>query len=651
MPFLRAAFILLALATVIFFSLGVPLSYQSYIASIHPDTLAALKQLGLSTPFYATYQVALVILLAIAFGIAGLIIAWNKSDDWLALLVAFTLIGQGANAFDPLARMGRVPGFEIPVHFVVSMVLMGLPLSCYLFPDGKIQKRWMLYVAGLWFVWLMVSVFWRSFPINLFNRGGNATLVYLLSLLAVLSTGIYAQLYRYRHTTSPIKREQLKWIVFGIAVGIFTGVGVNLFLTFFELTHPQAGAHLIVDMVTQTLSVVAQFTVPVAVVFSILKYRLYDIELVINRSIIYGSLTVVLAAVFGILLFGLQTAYRALTHQTNPPTVAVVISTIAVSSIFQPTRKVLRRFVNRRIYGMDVDFEEIKRREEKIEQIAHLPSHAVTNVGGYKNLELIARGGMGEVYKARHPNLNRTVAIKVLSAYFKDDPGFNKRFAREAKTMAQLRHPNIITIHDFGDQDGLPYIVMEYLTGDTLSQILMKHERLSLEECLPLLEDLASALDYAHQQGVIHRDIKPSNVIVEPITTLTAGRTQRAILMDFGIARFITENTVLTGSGDVLGTADYISPEQIHGITELDSRTDQYSFAVMTYQILTGKRPFERNNTWAMIRSHLEEPPPDPRIHVSMPDITAEAILKALSKKPEQRFSSVGEFVTALRKA
>ena len=108
---------------------------------------------------------------------------------------------------------------------------------------------------------------------------------------------------------------------------------------------------------------------------------------------------------------------------------------------------------------------------------------------------------------------------------------------------------------------------------------------------------------------------------------------------------------MLTASGDVLGTADYISPEQVHGNTELDSRTDQYSFAVMTYQVLTGHKPFERNNTWAMIRSHLEESPPDPRIHVPLPENTAEAILKALSKKPEDRFSSVGEFVRALRPA
>jgi tRNA A-37 threonylcarbamoyl transferase component Bud32 len=651
LPLLRAAFVILSLATVAFFSLGVPLYFQNYIENIDPETISVLSGLGLSTAFYAGYQTVLVVLLAIAFSTAGLIIAWNKFDDWLALLVAFTLIGQGANAFGPLQRIAAISTIEIPVRFVIAMVLMGLPLSCYLFPDGRIQKRWMLYVVGIWFAWLMISVFWHDFPINIFERGGNKTLRYLLSLLAVLSTGIYAQIYRYQHTTNPVKREQLKWIVFGIAVGILTGIGVNLFLTFFELTNPPAGTYLIVDMVTQTLSVIAQFIVPVAVVFSILKYRLYDIELVINRSLIYGSLTVVLVLVFGVVLFGLQAAYRAVTHQTNPPTIAVVAATAAVSGIFQPARKFLRRFVNRKIYGMDVDFDEIKRREEKIEQIAHLPSHAVTNVGGYKNLELIARGGMGEVYKARHPNLNRTVAIKVLSAYFKDDPGFNKRFAREAKTMAQLRHPNIINIHDFGDQEGLPFIVMEYLTGETLSQVMARQGYISIEEALPLLQDLASALDYAHQQGVIHRDIKPSNVIVEPITTLTTGRTERAILMDFGIARFVSENTVLTGSGDVLGTADYISPEQVHGITELDSRTDQYSFAVMTYQMLTGKKPFERNNTWAMIRSHLEEPPPDPRIHVRMPEHAAEAILKALAKKPDERFASVGEFVAELGKA
>jgi len=644
-------FVILALATLIFFGMGVPLYYENFIQAISVDTLAALRGLGMSTTFYATYQTALVVLLAIGFSIAGVIIFWFKSNEWLALLVAFTLIGQGANAFGPLRRAAAIDGLEIPVNLVISMVLIGLPLSCYLFPDGKFPKKWLYYVGAFWFVWLMLSVFWKSFPINLFNRAGNGRLIYLLALLAVLSTGIYAQVYRYRNANNPVKREQLKWIVFGVTVGILTGIGTNIFMAVFELTQPSAEAHLLADLVTQTLSVIAQFTVPVAVVFSILKYRLYDIELVINRSLVYGFLTIFLGAVFTGILLGLQAVFRAITGQDNPPTLGIVLATVAVFSLFNPTLKVSRRFVNKKIFGIDFDFSGAARQNAKLEKVAHLPSQTVANIGGYTNLELIARGGMGEIYKARHPSLNHTLAIKVLSSYFKEDSDFNKRFAREAETMAQLRHPNIITIHDYGEQDGLPYIVMEYLTGDTLSQLLKTRTRLTLEESLPLLRDLASALDYAHAQNIVHRDIKASNVIIEPITTITSGhRTQRAILMDFGIARFVGERTKITMTGDMLGTADYISPEQVQGTVALDGRADQYSFGVLAYLMLTGQKPFDRLNTWAMIKAHLEEPPPDPRAIVPIPESAANAIMKAMAKKPEDRFASVGEFVEALGK-
>jgi len=653
LPVARGVFVILALATVIFFSMGVPLYYNRLVETLSFDleTLTALRGLGMSNTFYSGYQTALAVALAIGFSVAGLIIFWFKSDEWLALLVAFTLIGQGANAFGPLQRMAALPRYEVPVRFIIAMVLMGLPLSCYLFPDGKIQKRWMLYVASIWFLWLMVSVFWHAFPVNIFERGGNATLIYLISLLAVLSTGIYAQVHRYRNAESPIKREQLKWIVFGVAVGIFTGVGANIFMALFELTGPSAGAHLLADIATQTLSVVAQFTVPVAVVFSILKYRLYDIELVINRSLIYGLLTIVLGVVFGVILMALQSIFRAVTGNNNPPPVGIVVATLAVFSLFNPTLRITRRFVNQRIFGIDFDFSEVERRNSKLNKMAHLPSSTVQSIGGYTDLELVARGGMGEIYRARHPSLNRTVAIKVLSAYFKEDPDFNKRFAREAKTMAQLQHPNIITIYDYGEQDGLPYIVMEYLSGDTLSNLLKTRGRFTLTDALPLLRDLASALDYAHAQNIVHRDIKASNVIIEPVTTRASDSTQRAILMDFGIAHFTGERTKLTITGDMLGTADYISPEQIQGEPNLDGRADQYSLGVLTYMMLTGKKPFERNNTWAMIKSHLEEPPPDPRdVVFSLPNAPAEAVMKAMAKKPEERFASVGAFIAALGK-
>jgi predicted Ser/Thr protein kinase len=650
LPVARSVFVSLALAALIFFGMGVPLYYTSLILSLDAGTLAALRGLGMSSAFYASYQTALVVLLAIGFTAAGVIIFWFKSNEWLAMLVAFTLIGQGANAFGPLQRMAALPSYEIPVRFVIAMVLMGLPLSCYLFPDGKIQKRWMLYIAGLWFIWLIISVFWHGFPINVFNRGGNATLVYLLSLLTVLSTGIYAQIYRYRNADSPVKREQLKWIVFGVAIGILAGIGTNLFMALFELTKPSAEAYLLADLATQTLSVLAQFTVPAAVVFSILKYRLYDIELVINRSLIYGLLAIFLAAVFSGVLLILQAVFHAVTGSDNPPATAIAAATLAVFSLFNPTLRASQNFVNKKIFKIDFDFTKVKQRDAKLEKAALLPANAHSSIGEYTGLELIARGGMGEIYKANHPTLHRTLAVKLLSPHFKDDPDFNKRFAREAKMMAQLKHPNIVNIYDYGEQDGLPFIVMDYLTGETLSQILKTRTRLSLAESLPLLQDLASALDYAHAQGIVHRDIKASNVIVEPLATLSSNRPHRAILMDFGIAHFVNEHTKLTMTGDMLGTAEYISPEQIQGITDLDGRADQYSLGVLAYMMITGKRPFERSNTWAMIKSHLEEPPPDAREIVSISEAAALAIMTAMAKKSEERFTSVGEFIKALER-
>jgi tRNA A-37 threonylcarbamoyl transferase component Bud32 len=647
----RAGFILFSLAAVVLFCLGIPPYYTELIRNINIEILLALQSLGMTVTFYAAYQTALAILLLVGCITAGLIIFRFKSDEWVALLVAFTLIGMGANAFSPLYLSYKTLDSKTPALFMMATILVCQVLFCYTIPDGKFPQRWMRYAAGFLFAWLMVSVFWKAFPLNLYNWEGNGFTIYLLVELAALLSGIYALIYRYTHSDNPIKREQLKWVVFSIAVAVAVGVGCNLFLVFFERINTSAQMMLIINMTTQTISVLAQLSVPVALVFSILRYRLYDIEIIINRSLIFGSLTGFLAVVFAGVLFGLQTLFETITGSNHPPTIAIVAASLVIFSLFRPTLQVSQTFVNRKLFGIEVDVNDVNRINARIKKASHLPSHLVTSIGGYTDLELIARGGMGEIYKGRHPTLNRTVAIKILSIYFKDDSAFNKRFAREADLMARLRHPNIITIYDYGEQDGLPYIVMEYLTGQTLSQVMKERERVPLVDGLPLLEELAAALDYAHDQGVIHRDVKPSNVILEPMTTSTKGQKQRAILMDFGIARFMTENTMLTASGDVLGTADYISPEQAHGTAELDRRADLYSFAVMTYQLLTGHKPFERNNTWAMIRSHLEEPPPDPRIYIDLPDLAAQALLKALAKKPEERYTSVGEFVSELRRA
>jgi tRNA A-37 threonylcarbamoyl transferase component Bud32 len=650
LPVARSVFFVLSLATLVFFTLGIREYHNNLTKDITPETLATLESLGMSAGFYSIYRTSLLVFLTIGCCIAALIIFWNKSDDYVALLVAFTLIGLGANADTPLRAASRINGLYIPVTFVMAMILASHLFTCYLLPDGKFPQKWMKFLAWFWFGWLTISVFWKSFPVNLFNWSGNGFEIYLYSLLAVLCTGIYAQVYRYTHTENLAKRQQLKWVVYGIVVAVFISVGSDIFNEFFEKTNPSDGSKLIMDMVTQTLAVLAQLSVPVAMVFSILRYRLYDIELVINRSLIYGLLIILLAAVFGGILVALPSLLLAITGNENPPTLGIIAATVAVFSLFNPTLRISRNFVNKKIFGIEFDFNGVKRQNAKIEKVSHLPIRAIASISEYTALELIARGGMGEIYKARHPTLNRTLAIKVLSTYLKDDSDFNKRFAREADMMTQLRHPNIITIYDYGEQDGLPYIVMEYLTGETLSSILKTRGRLTLEESLPLLRDLASALDYAHAQGIVHRDIKASNVIIEPVTTLTSDRSHRAILMDFGIARFSGERTKITMTGDMLGTAEYVSPEQIHGVTDLDGRADQYSLGVLAYLMITGKKLFERNNTWAIIKSHLEEPPPDPRDTVSISEAAAKAMMKALAKKPEERFASAGEFIEALGK-
>jgi serine/threonine-protein kinase len=257
---------------------------------------------------------------------------------------------------------------------------------------------------------------------------------------------------------------------------------------------------------------------------------------------------------------------------------------------------------------------------------------------------------MGEVYRARHPTLSRSVAIKILPEHAGGEEA-RKRFIREAQTIARLQHPNIITLYDSGEQDGKPYMVMEYIDGQDLSELLEERDRLPLDEALSYLQDIAVALDHAHTQGVVHRDIKPSNVMIEPVTSMDGEQAHRAVLMDFGIAKVYAAMTQLTGTG-MVGTLDYIAPEQIQGARDVDPLADIYSFGVMIYQVLTGQLPFKHNNPGALVMAHLIQPPPDPR--ETVPDIppgAAYAIVRAMAKKPQERFGTACDLIDEITSA
>src|ERR671916_605325 len=222
-------------------------------------------------------------------------------------------------------------------------------------------------------------------------------------------------------------------------------------------------------------------------------------------------------------------------------------------------------------------------------------------LAGYRIEERIGRGGMGVVYPAQHINPRPPAAIKIIVPELADDSDFRERFTREARIAAALHHPNIVTVYDAGEADGLLYLAMQYIEGSDLSAVLRAQGRLRPYRALDVCRQVAAALDAAHGQGLIHRDVKPANVLIE-------GRT--AFLTDFGLTKRVDgTRTQLTQAGDVVGTFHYVAPEQIEG-GRVDARTDIYSLGCLVYHCLSGELPFARDTDVAVIYAHLSEEPP-----------------------------------------
>ena len=265
------------------------------------------------------------------------------------------------------------------------------------------------------------------------------------------------------------------------------------------------------------------------------------------------------------------------------------------------------------------------------------------SIGNYQIIDELGRGGMAIVYRAYQPSLNRYVAIKVLPPQLSFDQQFVERFQREAQAAAGLRHPNIVVIHDVGNQDGIYYIVMEYLEGRTLKQLIEQEGSLDAERAARIVEQIAAALDYAHQEGFVHRDVKPSNIFV--------GQGDHLTLTDFGIVKAASETEQLTRTGMLMGTPEYMSPEQAEG-GRADRRSDLYALGVVLYQILVGRVPFRGTTPHATLHAVIYEPPPPPRyLNPSIPPAVEAVILKAIAKQPEQRYQSGADLVLALNAA
>ncbi len=263
-------------------------------------------------------------------------------------------------------------------------------------------------------------------------------------------------------------------------------------------------------------------------------------------------------------------------------------------------------------------------------------------VNGYEILSQVGQGGMATVYLARQQSMNRNVALKFLPTAYMNDETYLQRFEREVKIVAQLEHRNIVPVYDFGEYESQPFIAMRYMPAGSVEELLAAG-KIPLPRVLSIVEQVASALDHAHQNGILHRDLKPSNILLDD--------GGGVFITDFGIARILSEGSSKITTQGVVGTPSYMSPEQAQG-EPMDGRSDVYALGVMLFELITGRRPFESDTPYSIAVMHVTAPPPSPRdIEPNVSGKVEQVIMRALRKAPQDRFPSAGELAGALRQA
>jgi len=263
-------------------------------------------------------------------------------------------------------------------------------------------------------------------------------------------------------------------------------------------------------------------------------------------------------------------------------------------------------------------------------------------LGQYEILSKLGSGGMANVYRARQTSVDRDVALKVIRTDLTEDAAFMERFAREARTIASLSHLHILKVFDYGQQDGIAYLVMELLEGGSLNTLIQKTGALSLTTTARVLKQISGALDYAHDKGIVHRDLKSDNVLLDT--------AENAYLTDFGIARLVNDNSKMTQTGTIMGTPAYMAPELWTG-KAADKQADIYALGVIVYEMITGKTPFTGDTPFVVMYQHLNEIPPVDDLEQDLSEAVQEVLLKAMAKKPEDRYLSAGALANAFDEA
>lgn len=642
-PTFKRLSVLLAVGVLALYVYAMPYAHHVWERSICRQFSATLATFSIPVNTCATVAVLALdgLYIAVFATIAGVLL-WRRANERVALIGALALLTFGAGTPFPLLQLvNEQPMFALPVGFITALGLWLLLLFFYRFPDGRLVPRWFKWLVPVWT--LTIIVIWlRSMNSSILDSPLNLYLI-----LGWYATGLAGQLYRYRRVAPPDQRQQTKWVVFGIVIALALYIPSILLVQFVRVNDSPGG--LLFTFGVWALRYAALLVVPISIGLSILRFRLWGIDLVISRTVVIGLFTSLLGAAFFVVLIIVEQVITMMTGGQNAM-VAGAAGTLAVAALFQPTRLWMKKTIERRLYPTLL-------RRALASSVVTAPINRSTDttavsligqqIGHYRVIKGIGRGGMADVFLGQHTSLNRAVAIKVLTVLTEDTEELQQRFEREATVIAGLHHPNIVQLLDYGKFANHYYMIIEYVGGPDLHHYLKQQGALRLDQAAPLLRDIAAALDYAHMQAIVHRDIKPSNILLRPETAPDGSTCYRAVLSDFGLAKLLESKESFTKSGTI-GTFDYIAPEQIINAREVDQRADIYALGVVIYQMLTGQLPFRGDGGVAdILLGHLNRPAPDPRTwEPSIPEHVAEAILRALAKDPANRPPSADALVT-----
>lgn len=607
-----------------------PALHQAYVGQVHSGPFQAMDVFD--GPFLTLARITTVALLFIAMSTW---VALHHRKDTAIQLIAMgaSVAGQSSIAVAVLtsSETELLPRVAAAAIYVL-MPLFGFAIIA-LFPTGRPVPRWSLYAVPICLVPFVIQ------SAIMFGERGYSVPV---AMACFPSGGLFLgfQWHRYRKHATLRERHQIKWLSYaGLAFMLLQLVAIAMIPL---LADRENAAFPFLRVLFELVLGSSYVFALLCLLFSAARYRLWDIDRVINRTVVYVLVTGLLGAVCALGYFVLRAALSSVLHGSA---VSIVIAIGIMVALFTPTRRRIARWIDRRFYGIGLDYEALAAKAIQAAR-ATLPTTA-TELGQYDELVLLGRGGMGAVYRAHHADFGVPVALKVMSPALAADAEARERFRREGQILEDLQHPNVIPFLAAGHENGLAFIAMQYLEGEDLAAVIRRRRTLSIREAAAVLDGVAAALEVAHTRGVVHRDIKPANIFVEG-TPQQSLETRRPLVMDFGVARLAGDPSAADPS--LVGSLPYIAPEQIQNGDQVDGRADVYALAATAYELVTGRPPFVETTALGLVLAHLHQPPEDPRRFApSLPASAAAALLKGLAKAPADRFSTATELAAALK--